>query len=154
LHVYEQSMQAVELWSGWPLFGDPPPEADGDIREEDFDLQQMVVYAGEEFNSDLLLHCQNRDDFFDAKGLQATLFGFRSLTLWNYVGNLKRAVPEKQACLTTIIETLRKSTLQLPEEEHVPAADFLRRCLRLDPRDRESAAQLLQHDWLSSNIVQ
>jgi hypothetical protein len=47
----------------------------------------MIVYAGEQFNSNFLLQCQNRDNFFDAKGLRAIFFWFHSLIL-HYQGTL------------------------------------------------------------------
>jgi serine/threonine-protein kinase SRPK3 len=36
----------------------------------------------------------------------------------------------------------------LPEAEAASAADFIRACLHLDPEERSSASDLLDHPWL------
>ena len=46
-------------------------------------------------------------------------------------------------------------TLDLPNFEHVSDAgkDFIKKLLVLDPSERHTAAQALQHPWLTDNRV-
>ncbi|KIP06099.1 hypothetical protein PHLGIDRAFT_73196 [Phlebiopsis gigantea 11061_1 CR5-6] len=51
----------------------------------------------------------------------------------------------------TIEEALRNYKV-LTEEEIRPAAEFIRSCVRLDPSERLTAEEIVQHPWLSSPI--
>lgn len=51
----------------------------------------------------------------------------------------------------TIEDALRNYKV-LTEEEIQPAADFIRACVRLDPSERLTAEEMLQHPWLSSPV--
>jgi hypothetical protein len=53
--------------------GDPGPYAPDEVTEDDFDLQQMPAFAGEQL-SDFLSKCERRRQFFDKPG--ATFFFF------------------------------------------------------------------------------
>lgn len=46
------------------------------------------------------------------------------------------------------IEDALRNYKILPQEEVAPAAEFIRYCIRLDPHERPSAEELLQHSWL------
>jgi hypothetical protein len=47
---------------------DPGPRAADDVTDEDYDLQQMLVLAGERFSVEFLAKCERRDEFFDDEG--------------------------------------------------------------------------------------
>lgn len=46
------------------------------------------------------------------------------------------------------IEATLKDVSDLADNDIYPAAEFIRACLRLDPDDRLTAAQLLDHSWM------
>ena len=41
----------------------------------------------------------------------------------------------------------------LPEAEVVPAAEFIRACLHLNPEERSSARDLMAHPWLKKAFM-
>ena len=51
------------------------------------------------------------------------------------------------------IEATLKDVSNLADYDIYPAAKFIRACLRLDPDDRQTAAQLLEHSWLKGAEV-
>ena len=62
------------------------------------------------------------------------------------VGKLQRI---SELFPVTIEEALRNYNI-LTEEEIQSAAEFIRACVRLDPAERLTAEEMLQHPWLSS----
>jgi serine/threonine protein kinase len=51
------------------------------------------------------------------------------------------------------VEATLKDVSDLADCDINPAAEFIRGCLRLDPDDRPTAAQLLEHPWMKGAEV-
>lgn len=99
-------------------------------------METMIRYLGLPPKS-FLERCRHCEAFFDGDGEDCSTWDFANHTdalagIWRH-------------------ETIDAITLEDRIEEGTSGPelfDFLRCALQWDPRDRASAAQLLEHDWL------
>ncbi|KIP04132.1 hypothetical protein PHLGIDRAFT_206381 [Phlebiopsis gigantea 11061_1 CR5-6] len=103
-----------------------PVDGGEDWSLEDDHLAKMMEFTGERFPQDMITRAQFGSDYFDKKG------------------SLHRV---SDLFPVSIEDALRNYDI-LSSEEIGPAADFIRACIRLDPRDRPTAKELASHPWL------
>ncbi|GJE90208.1 kinase-like protein [Phanerochaete sordida] len=102
------------------------PEEGDDWTLEDDHLARMMELTGERFSYSQLEASELRYRYFDDQGNLTRI----SNLLW-----------------TPLEDALSRYNV-LPKEEVIPAASFIRECIRLDPAERSTAAALLLHPWL------
>ncbi|SJK98279.1 uncharacterized protein ARMOST_01542 [Armillaria ostoyae] len=113
-----------ELVTGDALFKYVPCPKFG-LDEPNFMLYQMICYTGEDFGSQQLLVSPLAGQFFDS------------------TCNLKANPPILDFPFDLSIKRLKV----IEEADVLPIAALMRRCLRLDPAQRASAAELLSDPW-------
>ncbi|KAG2121733.1 kinase-like domain-containing protein [Suillus clintonianus] len=111
-----------------PLFKPIDYEEKG-VSEEAMLLYQMIMFCGEFFHKDLLTRCSRSHDYFN---INCSLKGFDRF--------LRKPF---QDCI-------RGCGYPFSDEEIEQAAAFMHRCLRLDPKNRATARDLLEDPWLLS----
>ncbi|KAG1784135.1 kinase-like protein [Suillus placidus] len=127
--------ETVDIWSfgclifeltiGQPFFRFRPfPPLD--LDEINYMLHQMIGYTCQDFSLEQLAVSQRAADFFDE------------------IGYLKSALREDQPFETSI-----RCYHVIEEEDVLSTAALMRRCLRLDPTNRASAAELLADPWFA-----
>jgi len=115
-------MQTFELLTGQSLFA---PQSDQTWSVDDH-LGKMMELTGETFSETMLVRSRNREEYFNEHGKL-----FR-------INQLSGSVTLEQALINRDVS----------EAEAVPAAAFIRACLRLNPAERSSASDLETHAWL------
>lgn len=85
----------------------------------------------------------------------SVLFFFLMVLCVEYTGQLKafawlgKGYKKYEKLERRTFTDLWKSTrTPMSTEERINAADFLSRCVQLDPKKRASAEELLEHNWL------
>lgn len=135
--------QVFECLDGSNIFD---PRQYGSHSAEQSLLLQMVERTGEQFDRSFLESCSRRDLFFTPEGTYGVLLNklIISLPAGEKTGDLRiRRHP-----MPHIIENSFVNYPFYGKVEAGKAADFIRRCLRLNPADRPTAAQLLEDEWL------
>ncbi|KIM78168.1 hypothetical protein PILCRDRAFT_90740 [Piloderma croceum F 1598] len=107
------------------------PQSGADFELEDDHLARMIELTGEKIPQSLLAKAKSGKKYFDNHG------------------NLLRI----EQLVPVGIETTLKNVSNLADYDIYPAAEFIRACLRLDPDDRPTAAQLLEHSWMKGAEV-
>jgi len=114
------------LLTNKPLFK-PMTSMEDDASEIDVLLYQMILFCGEFFKEDFLQRCPGSLNYFQ---LDCRPKKFRSFV---------RKPFEK--CILD-------SGCTLSPLDMAGATDVMTKCLRLDPRNRATAQELLRHPWL------
>jgi serine/threonine-protein kinase SRPK3 len=138
-------IQTFELLTGLWAFH---PESGADFELEDDHLARMIELTGELFPQPLLARAELGNEYFDDHGmclLRVACSG-RSLSCVGSLLRIDQLVPVG-------IEATLKDVSDLADCDINPAAEFIRACLRLDPDDRPTAAQLLEHPWMKGAEV-
>ncbi|KAF9480886.1 kinase-like protein [Pholiota conissans] len=106
----------------------PMVSEEHNASETDVLLFQMILFCGEFFHEDMLRRCRYSLDYFR--------LDFRLKKFDQY--------PRKpfEKCIS---DTGRV----LSAEDMASVTDFMTKCLRLDPKKRATAQELLEHPWLS-----
>jgi serine/threonine-protein kinase SRPK3 len=109
-----------------PLFK-PMASTEHDASETDVLLYQMIIFCGEFFKQDFLQRCSRSMDYFqlDCRPKKFQRFGRKPF----------------QKCILD-------SGCILNPSDMAGVVDLMTKCLRLDPLDRATALELLQHPWL------
>ncbi|KAF8335635.1 kinase-like protein [Amanita rubescens] len=124
--------ESVDIWTfGCMVFTlltrqalfDPVASAEHDASEIDVLLYQMILFCGEFFKVELLRRCSHSLDYFQ---LDCSLL-FSSLLFF---------------------ECILDSGCILDPSDMAGVTDLMTKCLRIDPLDRATALELLQHPWL------
>ncbi|THH14237.1 hypothetical protein EW146_g6079 [Bondarzewia mesenterica] len=126
--IWTYGCMVFTLLTGRPLFA-PVAWAEKDASEVDVLLYQMILFCGEFFKQDFIRHCSRSLDYFR---LDYRLKKFQHFVRKPF-----------QKC---ILDTGRALTADDVEG----AAALMSRCLRLDPKDRATAQELLEDPWLKS----
>ncbi|KAF9520422.1 hypothetical protein BS47DRAFT_1287112 [Hydnum rufescens UP504] len=121
--VWSIGCLTFELLTGHWLFS--PVGGSGWRREDDY-LAKMMEITGDAFSPALLDRSEARNNYFDA------------------AGNLLRI----DALVPMSLENLIAAYKVFPEKDILPAAKFIRDCLRLDPDQRPLVVDLQVHDWM------
>ncbi|KIJ62431.1 hypothetical protein HYDPIDRAFT_30399 [Hydnomerulius pinastri MD-312] len=97
--------------------------------DEDILLYQMIIFCGEFFQADFLMQCSRSHEYFN-----------------------RNCKPKKfdRFVRKPFQECIRACNFPFSDNEVEQAAAFLTRCLRLDPKNRATASELLQDPWLNS----
>ncbi|KAJ8590602.1 hypothetical protein M405DRAFT_932698 [Rhizopogon salebrosus TDB-379] len=111
-----------ELLTGCWLFN---PQAGQTWSVEDDHLAKMAELTGENFSDKILAKSWKRDEYFDESGKLLRIDQLFPISLKGAMINYG-----------------------LPEPEATSAAAFISVCLRLDPEERSSASDILDHSWL------
>ncbi|KAL6304603.1 kinase-like domain-containing protein [Sparassis latifolia] len=102
----------------------------GQASAEDVLLFQMVCYTGETFSGELLSRCPRTLEFFNRDGSPKKFEAYINKGM---------------------LRCVREGANGMMSEADMRAmAAFLLRCLRLDPKDRATAEELLADPWLHS----
>ncbi|KAI0782605.1 kinase-like protein [Abortiporus biennis] len=112
-----------ELPVGRWLF-DPKETEEYSLEDEHF--VRMMQFTGEQFKMSMLRDGKNTHRYFNEDGTKRTV---RELEYYS-------------------IEMALSAYNVMPEDEFEPAADFIRTCIHLDPKDRPTAEELREHPWL------
>ncbi|KAG2350160.1 kinase-like protein [Suillus weaverae] len=116
-----------ELVTGYPLFKFQPwPPLN--LDEPNYILWQMISYTSERFLPEQLRASERAAEFFDR------------------TCNLEQSNPPLRQ---DHIERCIRCYTGVEEEDIIPTAAVIRRCLRLDPANRPSAAELLTDPWFA-----
>jgi len=121
--IWSLGCMVFELITGRWLFH---PAPGGTWLLEDDHLAKIIELAGETFSDEVLARCKKRDAYFDENGKLLRIGELSPMTL-------------EQAMIN----------YGLPEGDAAPAAAFIRTCLRLNPEQRSTAKDLLNHSWLN-----
>jgi serine/threonine-protein kinase SRPK3 len=136
-------MQTFELLTGRWLFN---PQAGQTWTVQDDHLAKMVELTGENFSDKMLAKSWKRNEYFDESGWYTfphDITLFNSIYFWLISGKLLH--------IDQLFPVSLKSAMinyGLPEPEATSAAAFIGVCLHLDPEERSSASDLLDHPWL------
>jgi serine/threonine-protein kinase SRPK3 len=104
----------------------------------------MLALSGETFGPSMLARSELRDNFFDQDGKFVSCTGIVFIFIGFYTeGKLKNIATSDVSGIYEVIS----SHLLLPDHSK-PAAEFIAACLHLDPEQRPSASELVQHSWL------
>ncbi|KAG6106266.1 hypothetical protein E4U14_004698 [Claviceps sp. LM454 group G7] len=127
-----ENEKVVEFVHGYIMFREDPSEEDT-WTVEDFHLARIVEIFGPIPSSLLKQGCRTAE-FFDEQGefLRIPNLGPTSLERLLNGDRMPRIKPS-----------------DMSDDEVVVFIDFVRSMLQIDPKKRKSAAQLLQHEWLS-----
>jgi len=120
--VWSLGCMVFELLTGRWLFHPVPGEA---WLLEDDHLAKIIELTGETFSDEVLARCKKRDDYFDKNGKLLRISELYPMTLEQSMINYG-----------------------LPKADAAPAAAFMRACLRLNPDERSTTKDLLDHPWL------
>jgi hypothetical protein len=118
-----------------------------DYSEEDAMLYQMVCFCGELFQEPLLRQCIRASQYFDSDrefyGSCAPQLKFIAMT-----DKLKFA---KNGYIRKVLEhCILDGRPTITPKDLGSSANLMKKCLRLDARDRATARELLGDHWLSS----
>ncbi|KAG1889219.1 hypothetical protein F4604DRAFT_1510187, partial [Suillus subluteus] len=105
-------------------------------------LRQMISYTEEDFSPEQLTAGQRSAQFFKADCERYLAFWCQFFNFM-HPGDLIAEVPIPNFPIEWAIGCYHV----IGEEEVVPMATLMRRCLRLDPANRASAAELLSDPW-------
>ncbi|KDR77477.1 hypothetical protein GALMADRAFT_65792 [Galerina marginata CBS 339.88] len=122
--IWAVGCMAFELLTGHWLFN---PQSGSTWSIEDDHLAKMMEVTGETFNELMLSASPKGGEYF------------------NKDGKLLRI----DQLLPVPLETAMVN-YGLPEAEVIPAANFIRACLHLNPEERSSASDLEAHPWLET----
>lgn len=125
--IWSLGCLTFELLTGHWLF---QPQGGPAWSIEDDHLAKMMELTGEKFSKTMLARCRNREEYFDEDG------------------NLRRI---EQLFPVTVEQAMMNHGM--PEAEALPAAAFVRACLRLNPAERSSASDLESHTWLETAFM-
>ncbi|KAG6103061.1 hypothetical protein E4U14_006455 [Claviceps sp. LM454 group G7] len=130
--IWSLGCLAVEFVHGYIMFREDPSEEDTWTVEDDH-LAKIVEILGPIPSSLLKQGCRTAE-FFDEQGefLRIPNLGPTSLERLLNGDRMPRMKPS-----------------DMSDDEVVVFIDFVRSMLQIDPKKRKSAAQLLQHEWLS-----
>jgi serine/threonine-protein kinase SRPK3 len=130
--------ESVDIWTfgcivfnaltNCPLFK-PIGYKERNVSEEAMLLYQMIMFCGEFFNEGLLTRCSRSHDYFN-----------RNCSLKGFDRFMRKPFED----------CIRGCGFPFSDEEIKHAAAFMHRCLRLDPKDRATACELLEDPWLLS----
>ncbi|KIJ62429.1 hypothetical protein HYDPIDRAFT_169105 [Hydnomerulius pinastri MD-312] len=97
--------------------------------DEDILLYQMIIFCGEFFQADFLMRCSRSHEYFN-----------------------RNCKPKKfdRFVRKPFQECIRACNFPFSDDGVEQAAAFLTRCLRLDPKNRATASELLQDPWPNS----
>ncbi|KAF8814548.1 kinase-like protein [Phlegmacium glaucopus] len=124
--IWTFGCMVFSLLTNKPLFK-PMASMEDNASELDVLLYQMILFCGEFFEEDFLRRCSRSLDYFQ---LDCRPKKFRSFA---------RKPFEK--CILD-------SGCTLSPVDMAGATDVMTKCLRLDPRNRATAQELLRHPWL------
>lgn len=101
----------------------------------------MMELTGERFSSAFLERSKSRDEYFDASGES-----FQALTVvdYPYSNDLAGSLLRIHELYPTSLEDAM-ANYNVPQRVIIPAATFIRACLRFDPTERASAKELQMH---------
>ncbi|KAG6111613.1 hypothetical protein E4U13_004732 [Claviceps humidiphila] len=144
--------EVIEFMYGYVIF--PESESKRGIwNSEEGHLARIIEILGP-FPSSLLRKGRRSAEFFDEKGMLLSI----ALPLGCFAeifdppGKLIRIRKLKASSLKRMLHGKVKpynKPSDMPEDEFDIFVDFLKGMLEIDPIKRKSAAQLLQHEWLS-----
>ncbi|KIM38887.1 hypothetical protein M413DRAFT_75515, partial [Hebeloma cylindrosporum] len=112
----------------------PMPLPEHDAPEIDVLLYQMICFCGEFFNEELLQRCPGSVDYFRLD-CRSPLH-----SPWIIVYLTYSRKPFEKCILD--------SGCVLSPEDMAGITDLMNKCLRIDPKDRTPAFELLRHPWL------
>ena len=138
--------QVFEMLVGRWLFH--PADGGLDFSLEDDHLAKMMECTGERFREAMLERAERRGEYFDEDGNSMLWLAGVTSAYTSCAGNLLRV---DELFVTPVEEALANYKI-LPPEQIEPAAQFIRKCIRLNPEDRPSAQDLLSDDWLRDII--
>ncbi|KDR77473.1 hypothetical protein GALMADRAFT_65701 [Galerina marginata CBS 339.88] len=122
--VWAVGCMAFELLTGHWLFN---PQSGSTWSTEDDHLAKMIEVTGETFSESMLSASPKSAEYFDKDGKLLRI----------------------DELLPVPLETAMMN-YGLPEAEVIPAANFIRACLHLNPKERSSASDLEAHPWLET----
>ncbi|OJJ46534.1 hypothetical protein ASPZODRAFT_132604 [Penicilliopsis zonata CBS 506.65] len=131
--IWSLGCLVVEFVQGIVLFSSEASEK-GSWTADDDRLARMIEILGP-FPTEFLKRGKHTAGFFDKHG------------------NLRRIPNLKATSLERLLNGTEKPFLKpddMPEAEMPVFLDFLRGMLSIDPKNRKSAAELLQHNWLKT----
>ncbi|KAL4245810.1 Protein kinase-like domain superfamily protein [Abortiporus biennis] len=119
----------IDIWTAFELpvgrwLFDPKETEEYSLEDEHF--VRMMQFTGEQFKMSMLRDGKNTHRYFNEDGTKRTV---RELEYYS-------------------IEMALSAYNVMPEDEFEPAADFIRTCIHLDPKDRPTAEELREHPWL------
>ncbi|KIM38883.1 hypothetical protein M413DRAFT_238944 [Hebeloma cylindrosporum] len=99
-----------------------------DASEVDVLLYQMISFTGEFFKADFLQRCERSVDYFrpDCHLQKFQRYGRKEF---------EKCIPDSGCVLSP--------------EDMAGVSDLMTKCLRIDPKDRTTAVDLLRHPWLA-----
>ncbi|KDR68899.1 hypothetical protein GALMADRAFT_128924 [Galerina marginata CBS 339.88] len=128
--------ESVDIWTfgcmvftvltNVPLFK-PMAVVEQDASEIDVLLYQMILFCGEFFHQDFLQRCSRSLDYFQLDCRPRKFESFVRKPFEKCIGDTR--------CV-------------LSPADMAGAADLMTKCLRLDPKNRATAEELLKHPWL------
>jgi serine/threonine-protein kinase SRPK3 len=104
----------------------------------------MMVFTGERFTAEQLQASNDADLYFDSTCSSS----FPPITciinsVHTSTGTLKSRLPKFRNPFALSLRNYKV----LPEPDVLATAAFIERCLRLDPKNRPSAEELLEDEW-------
>ncbi|KAG6100486.1 hypothetical protein E4U31_003975 [Claviceps sp. LM219 group G6] len=144
--------EVIEFMYGYVIF--PGSESKRGVwNSEEGHLARIIEILGP-FPSSLLRKGRRSAEFFDEKGMVLSIalpLGCFA-EIFDSPGKLIRIRKLKASSLKRMLHGKVKpynKPSDMPEDEFDIFVDFLKGMLEIDPIKRKSAAQLLQHEWLS-----
>lgn len=140
--------QVFELLTGSWLFRLPPGQV---ITADELHLASMLSLTGESFTPAMIARSERRNELFDSYGMSNPFYPHEAR-------ETKRS--DGLPCISSCIGNMRvkmspqpiESALENYEVLHPDdmgiVSDFIRKCLHLDPAERPSAEELLDHEWI------
>jgi serine/threonine-protein kinase SRPK3 len=106
----------------------------------------MLELTGETFNASMLARSQRRDELFDHDGklVPHTVKFIIFHLAFRPKDKLRNIVPLDSSGIHQAIA----SYVALPPEDSKATVEFIAACLHLDPSQRPSASDLVNHPWL------
>ncbi|KAF8803175.1 kinase-like protein [Phlegmacium glaucopus] len=124
--IWTFGCMVFSLLTNKPLFK-PMASMEDNSSELDVLLYQMILFCGEFFKEDFLHRCPRSLDYFQ---LDCRPKKFRSFVRKPF----DKCISDSGCALSPV--------------DVVGATDVMTKCLRLDPRNRATAQELLRHPWL------
>lgn len=107
-------------------------------------LHQMRLFSGEDFSVAQLNASSNAEEYTDTfrmPALSSMSFPLAHLSLLPWPGDIKLHP------VRCIERYMSECGVLKSDKDIADAAEFIRRCIRLNPQDRPSAEELLQDPW-------